>query len=92
MSYDASGPVAFYIPFGIANLPSRVMMLPTETKRISVVDKPPIFPMLSLFHFETIKRIAIAMTSNTGDFSAPPVILEEDDKVQFLLRYRRYLV
>ena len=89
VSYDASGAprvAPFYMPFGIANLPDvRVMILPTETKRISVVDKPPIFPNVEFVPFRNNQReIAIAMTSNTGDFSAPPVILEEDDKVQFL--------
>jgi len=76
----------FDLPFGIANMPCvKTFIVPTETKRVSVVDHPPIFPNVEFVPYRNnSKSIIIAMTSNTGEFSAPPVFLEEDDRNQFI--------
>ena len=74
-------------PFGVANMSCvKIMLVPSERTQTCVVDRPPIFPNIEFIPYRNNKNnLAIAMTSNTGEFSAPPVILEEDDTTQFLL-------
>jgi len=88
-AYDIEGALrqnVFDLPFGIANMPCvKTFIVPTEKKRVSVVDHPPIFPNVEFIPYRNnSKSIIIAMTSNTGEFSAPPVFLEDDDRNQFL--------
>ena len=88
-SYNQDGTVrnpVFNVPFGVANMPCpKLFVVPTEAKRVSVVDSPPVFPNVEFIPYRNEKNsILIAMTSNSGKFSAPPVILEDDDKLQFL--------
>ena len=74
-------------PFGVVNLPSiKFMTLPSVTKRITVVDKPPIYPNIDVIPFKNVStKIMFNISSNTGEIKASPHILQRDDYAQFYI-------
>ena len=75
----------FRMQFGMMNKPSlRLFLVPSERKRVSVVDKPPIHPDVDIIPFKNNQQnIMFNLSAQGGEYHAPPVILEEDDVAQF---------
>jgi len=71
--------------FGIANVPVlKILSIPSTSKRIAISDRPPIYPNIDFVPFKNVQdKVLINLSSNTGEYLAPPVLLEDDDNVQF---------
>ena len=70
---------------GVANMPClKIMSIPAAIKRVVVVDNPPVYPNVNIVPFKGNKNeVLINLSANLGDFLAPPVILEDNDNLQF---------
>ncbi len=75
----------FYM--GVVHTPSvRMVEVPIYSKEFVVMDRPPISPNVNVIPFKGDKRkLMFNMDSQTGNFSAKPVVLEPDDVGQFSL-------
>jgi len=84
---DESKKYQFRMQFGLINRPTlKLYLLPSERKRVSVVDRPPMFPDVDIIPFKNNQtNIMFNLSAQGGETSAPPVILEEDDIEQFFL-------
>ena len=73
--------------FGIVNVPTlKILSIPSTSKRIAVSDRPPIYPNIDFVPFKNVQdKVLINLSSNTGEYLAPPVLLEDDDNVQFYM-------
>ena len=76
----------FRMQFGLINKPSlQILLVPSERKRVSVVDRPPIHPDVDIIPFKNNQRnIMFNLSAQGGEYHAPPIILEDDDVGQFL--------
>ena len=62
----------------------KILSIPSTSKRIAVSDRPPIYPNIDFVPFKNVQdKVLINLSSNTGEYLAPPVLLEDDDNVQF---------
>lgn len=70
---------------GIINMPTlKIMSIPSSKKRVAISDNPPIYPNVNIIPFKNVdSKVLFNLSSNTGEFLAPPVILEDDDNLQF---------
>lgn len=79
------GSAEFTQKFGIVNVPViKIISVPSTSKRVAVSDRPPIYPNIDFIPFKNVQnKVLINLSSNTGEYLAPPVLLEDDDNVQF---------
>ena len=71
--------------FGVGNLPClKLVYIPSDSKRVTVIDKPPVYPNVDIIPFKNVSdKILFNLSANSGEFSAPPILLESDDTAQF---------
>lgn len=70
---------------GVVNMPFiQIMSIPSTTKRIAVADRPPLYPNIDVIPFKNDQnRVLFNLSANCGEYLAPPVLLEDDDNLQF---------
>ena len=70
---------------GVANMPFlQIMSVPSTTKRVAVADRPPLYPNVDIIPFKNDQnRVLFNLSANCGEYLAPPVLLEDDDNLQF---------
>ncbi len=73
------------MPFGVMHKPDvRIIEIPCQQRTIEILDSPPIHPNVDIIPFKGDKNhILFNLDSNTGEFFAEPIILEDDDRDQF---------
>jgi hypothetical protein len=71
----------FDMPFGVRNVPClKICIVPSASKRIVVLDKPPTFPDVEVVPFKGVdNRISFTLRPNGGEYRAPPTILDDAD-------------
>ena len=76
----------FDMPFGVRNQPClKICILPSTQRRVVVLDSPPTFPDVEVIPFKNVdNKIAFRLSPNGGEYLAPPVILEEDDRLKYV--------
>ena len=77
----------FHWPFAVFSRPSvKIMEVPTSDKTIAILDKPPTPPDVEIIPFKGIdNKVLFNLNDMTGQFVAKPIILEDDDKIQFTI-------
>jgi len=91
LPHDPTNPLASkslpYVEFlaGIVHRPDvRIYEIPIYEREIAIVDDPPVPPNVEIIPFKGDKnKIMFNLDSNTGEFHAVPVYLEQDDVDQF---------
>jgi hypothetical protein len=70
---------------GVVNMPFlQIMSVPSTTKRVAVADRPPLYPNVDIIPFKNDQnRVLFNLSANCGEYLAPPVLLEDDDNLQF---------
>jgi len=70
---------------GVVNMPFlQVMSVPSTIKRVAVSDRPPLYPNVDVIPFKNEQnRVLFNLSANCGEYLAPPVLLEDDDNLQF---------
>jgi|14_taG_2_1085336.scaffolds.fasta_scaffold00672_4 hypothetical protein len=70
---------------GVVNMPFlQIMSIPSTTKRVAVADRPPLYPNIDVIPFKNDQnRVLFNLSANCGEYLAPPVLLEDDDNLQF---------
>jgi hypothetical protein len=62
----------------------QVMSVPSTIKRVAVSDRPPLYPNVDVIPFKNEQnRVLFNLSANCGEYLAPPVLLEDDDNLQF---------
>jgi hypothetical protein len=60
------------------------MSVPSTTKRVAISDRPPLYPNVDVIPFKNEQnRVLFNLSANCGEYLAPPVLLEDDDNLQF---------
>jgi hypothetical protein len=71
--------------FGVIHTPSvKIIEIPMGEREIVILDRPPMPPEVNVIPFKgDANRVLFNLNSGTGQLYAPPIILEDDDNVQF---------
>tara|TARA_Y100001937_G_scaffold128686_1_gene206862 strand:- start:34652 stop:38074 length:3423 start_codon:yes stop_codon:yes gene_type:complete len=70
---------------GIVNMPFlNIAVVPSTVRRVSVTDKPPVFPNVDFVPYKGVKnQVLINLSAATGEYSARPVTLLQTDNQHF---------
>ena len=84
----------FHWPFAVMTRPSvQIMEVPTTVRTIAILDKPPTPPDVDIIPFRGIdNKVMFNINDMTGKFTAKPIILEDDDRIQFTISAYNQLI
>jgi hypothetical protein len=78
------------IKFGVEYQPSlQIARIPIFIQQARILDNAPVFPNVDLIPYKEVSdRFLINLSSNSGDYTLPPIIINDKDE-KFVTNYRQ---